>query len=58
MQAVLSVLGASLACAADPSRDALAIMNRVAANVAQATDARRQYVYRQKVRSAMVRTNG
>jgi hypothetical protein len=38
--------------------DAAAIMAKVAANVEQATDARRQYVYQQLVRSSLVRSNG
>lgn len=38
--------------------DATAIMTKVAANVEKATDARRQYVYRQIVRSSLVRSNG
>src|SRR5450759_4246377 len=38
--------------------DASAIMAKVAANVEKATDARRQYVYRQLVRSSLVKSNG
>lgn len=34
------------------------IMAKVAANVEKATDARRQFVYHQRVRSSLVRTNG
>lgn len=38
--------------------DAAGIMAKVAENVESAVDARRQYVYRETVRSSMVRTNG
>jgi hypothetical protein len=38
--------------------DAAAIMAKVAANVENAAEARRQYVYHQQVRSSLVRTNG
>ena len=33
-------------------------MNRVAANMDSATEARRQYVYQQKVKARLIRTNG
>jgi hypothetical protein len=33
-------------------------MNKVAANTMEATEARRQYVYKQKVRASLVRTTG
>ncbi len=38
--------------------DAASIMAKLAANVEKSTDARRQYVYEQAVRSSLVRTNG
>ena len=56
--ALALVLGGSPAGAADGPRDALAIMNKVASNTTEATEARRQYVYKQKVRASLVRTNG
>jgi hypothetical protein len=48
----------SPASAVDSPGDALAIMNKVAANTAEAAEARRQYVYRQRVRAGLVRTTG
>ena len=49
----LLCLGVScLGFAADPPIDAATIMAKVAANVESATEARRQYVYRQQVRSS------
>jgi hypothetical protein len=49
-----------LCLAASPmlAEDATAIMVQVAANVEQAVDARRQYVYQQTVRASLARTNG
>jgi hypothetical protein len=41
-----------------PLPDAGEVMARVAAGVEAATEARRQYVYRQKVRSSLIRSNG
>ena len=43
---------------APPSNPALEIMNRMAANMDSATEARRQYVYQQKVKARLIRTNG
>ncbi len=54
MLAFLPLLASVLA--SEP--DAGAIMARVAENVEKATDARRQYVYRQLVRSSLVKSNG
>ena len=56
----LLVLAVSSVCQAAGSgdEDAAEIMAKVAANVEQATDPRRQYVYRQQVTSALVRSNG
>jgi hypothetical protein len=47
-------------CQAAPPQvdDASAIMSKAAANVERATDARRAYVYRQLVRSSLVRSSG
>jgi hypothetical protein len=47
----------ALVFAAD-SPDPLEIMKHVAANFDQATEGRRQFVYKQTVRSSMVRSNG
>lgn len=41
-----------------PAQDATAIMTKVAANTSAATEARRQYVYHQKVTGAMSHANG
>ncbi len=41
-----------------PTNPALEIMNRMAANMDSATEARRQYVYQQKVKARLIRTNG
>jgi hypothetical protein len=43
---------------AEPAPDAAAIMTKVAANTAASVDARRQYVYHQKIRASMIRMNG
>jgi hypothetical protein len=53
-------LGALLILAAPAgfAQDAAAIMARVAANVEQAVEARRQYVYQQTVRASLIRANG
>jgi hypothetical protein len=53
-----SILAGSPVTAADGPGDALAIMNKVAANTTEATEARRQYVYKQRVRASLVRTTG
>ena len=42
----------------EPLTDAAQIMAKVAANVENATEARRQYVYHQRVRSSLVRASG
>ena len=55
---VLASVLAGSATAADGPGDALAIMNKVAANTTEATEARRQYVYKQRVRAGLVRTTG
>ena len=55
MRALLVILCSSLAWAQD---DAAAIMAKVAANVEKSADARKQYVYHQKIQSKLVRTNG
>lgn len=44
--------------AAEAPPDALAIMKQVAANTDTATEARRLYVYHQRVRSSLMRSNG
>ena len=51
------VLAAQVSVAAD-NEDPATIMARVAANVEKATDERMRYVYRQLVRSSLVRSNG
>ena len=43
---------------AQSADDADSIMKKVAANSASSVDSRRQYVYRQRVRSSLVRSNG
>jgi hypothetical protein len=50
----LLILAAPIAFA----EDAAGIMARVAANVEQAVEARRQYVYQQTVRASLIKTNG
>jgi hypothetical protein len=57
-QVVLVLFAGCLAIAAEEPVDAPAIMKKVAANTAAATESRRQYVYRQKVRASMVRADG
>ncbi len=47
-----------LALTAQTSEDAAAIMTKMAANFERSLEARRQFVYEQKVRSSLVRTNG
>lgn len=54
----LLCLGVSLPVSGEAPVDAAAIMAKVAAKVEGATEARRQYVYRQQVRSSLVRANG
>ncbi len=39
-------------------QDAASIMAKVAANVEQATDTRKQYIYHQRIRSSLVRASG
>lgn len=41
-----------------PGQDAMEILTKVAANLEQATAARREYVYEQKVRARLIRSNG
>jgi hypothetical protein len=55
---ILAILFGSLAIAAEAPDQALAIMTKVAANTTAATDARRQYVYQQRVRARMSHPNG
>jgi len=43
---------------AEPSPDALTIMRKMAANTDAAAEARRQYVYHQRIRSGLSKTNG
>ena len=47
-----------LAIAAEPPPDAMAIMKKVAENTDAATESRRLYVYHQRVRSSLMRSNG
>ena len=47
-----------MAQTAPKQRDAMEIMKRVAANTAAATEGRRQYVYRQRIRSGLLQSNG
>jgi hypothetical protein len=54
--ALVWICGAALH--AQQPHDARAIMDKVAANVSAATEARRQYVYHEKVRATMVYSNG
>jgi len=59
VRATWAVLALSTPClAADQSPDAAAIMTKVAANTTSATEARRQYVYKQRVRASLVRSDG
>jgi hypothetical protein len=55
---LLPVLAVSAAASSEPVPDPRLVMERVAANVEATTEARRQYVYHQTVRSSLVRTNG
>ena len=58
----LLITGLSFACAlvsaAQELPDAMAIMKKVAANTASATEARRQYIYHQRVRASLLQGNG
>src|SRR5258707_2878327 len=61
MRVIAILLYASLLAAQpadEPSLDGPAIMAKVAATMEKAAEGRRQYVYQQKVRSSLVRTNG
>lgn len=53
---ITQALGAEPPSASKP--DALAIMRKMAANTEAATEARRQYIYHQRVRSGLLKTNG
>jgi hypothetical protein len=53
---VFCLTGAVALCAEEP-HTAPAIMQKMAANTASATDARRQFVYRQRVRSSLRKSN-
>jgi hypothetical protein len=55
---MLHVLAALLMLADTPPPDANAIMRRMAAALESSLEARRQYVYRQRVRAKLVRANG
>ena len=52
------ILSLFLCVAHGQQSDPAAIMSRVAANMESATEARRQYVYQQKVKARLLRTNG
>lgn len=54
---VLSLAGV-VAFGAEAPEDALDIMKKVAANTDAAAEARRQYVYHQKMRSGLLKSNG
>lgn len=56
--APLLALASAIACGADAPGDALAIMKKMAENTAAATEARRQYVYRQRIRAGLLHSNG
>ena len=47
-----------MAQAAPKQADAMDIMKKVAANTAAATDGRRQFVYRQRIRASLLQSNG
>ncbi len=51
-------LAAAFVCLLGVDQDALAIMEKMAAKLEASVDARRQYVYRQRVTAKLVRTNG
>jgi hypothetical protein len=55
---VVVLFSGSLAVGADRPGDALAVMKTVAANTSAAAEGRRQYVYTQKVRASLLRSNG
>jgi hypothetical protein len=55
---ILVLFAGALAFGADTPRDGRAIMEMVAANTSAATEARREYVYTQKVRASLLRSNG
>jgi len=60
-QIVLLALGSSVVAGAPPDPEAAtadAIMAKVAAHTSAATEARRQYLYQQKVRASMSQTDG
>ena len=51
-------LAAAFVCLMGADQDALAIMEKMAAKLEASVDARRQYVYKQRVSTRLVRTNG
>jgi hypothetical protein len=53
----LALFAASLLVRAQ-NPDVLAIMTKATANISTATEGRRQFVYRQKIRASLIRTNG
>lgn len=56
--AVLLALANAIVPGADTPGDAAAIMKKMAENTAAATDARRQYVYHQRIRAGLLYSNG
>lgn len=58
MRAIVVLFVTVIGSGAEPPGDALAIMRKMAVNTDAATEARRLYVYRQRVRSAFLKTNG
>jgi len=55
---LIAVLHVPLLAAQPAEESATAIMSKVAANVEKAAEARKQYVYQQKVRSSLIRGSG
>src|SRR5580658_1418597 len=55
---MICVLASLVVQAAPKQGDAMEIMKKVAANIAAATEGRRQYVYHQRIRAGLLKTNG
>lgn len=58
MLSLLFAAATGLVFLATEQEDPTVIMQRMAANMESTTDARRQYVYKQKINARLVRTNG
>ena len=58
MRLLIAVLYAGLLAGQSVTDSAAAIMSRVAANVEQTAEGRKQYIYEQPVRSSLIRGSG